>query len=292
MTSEPKDFSADFVVEAAPAGPAQLEARETDPHRLAQRQKQIDWGKNTLGYQRYRAAVPKHERSRRDAATPDIHQACSKRAFDGQIRKWRRALHSWDPLEEQGPPGAGEAAAAANPPAPGGEHGAPQQEGSYELVSRADAAEAAADAGGDARGAARRGGDGPGPKNARAARQAGASLPLKMPAAVGRGGHKRSREQAEQGGAHAWASQRRGGSKQPPTAAAAAARRPASLSIPAPSDPDMTQGTPELDWGDESEDDGEWQLVGRGDAGGAPGGYTVYNNWAAEEEGEEPDVAI
>lgn len=32
--------------------------RETDAHRLAQRQKQIDLGKNTLGYQRYRQEIP------------------------------------------------------------------------------------------------------------------------------------------------------------------------------------------------------------------------------------------
>ncbi|CAM9747870.1 unnamed protein product, partial [Choristocarpus tenellus] len=33
--------------------------KETDPRRLAQRQKQIDYGKNTLGYDIYVATVPK-----------------------------------------------------------------------------------------------------------------------------------------------------------------------------------------------------------------------------------------
>jgi hypothetical protein len=32
---------------------------ETDPHRLRQRQKQVDYGKNTLGYDRYTQLVPK-----------------------------------------------------------------------------------------------------------------------------------------------------------------------------------------------------------------------------------------
>ena len=29
--------------------------------------------------------------------TPDKMQGCSKRSWDGQVRKWRRMLHSWDP---------------------------------------------------------------------------------------------------------------------------------------------------------------------------------------------------
>jgi hypothetical protein len=32
---------------------------ETDPKRLQARQKQIDFGKNTIGYERYTQAVPK-----------------------------------------------------------------------------------------------------------------------------------------------------------------------------------------------------------------------------------------
>lgn len=34
--------------------------QETDPHRIGQRQKQIDLGKNTLGYQRFRQQHPKY----------------------------------------------------------------------------------------------------------------------------------------------------------------------------------------------------------------------------------------
>ena len=35
------------------------EPKETDPHRIAQRQKQVDYGKNTLGYQRYTEEIPR-----------------------------------------------------------------------------------------------------------------------------------------------------------------------------------------------------------------------------------------
>ena len=34
-------------------------AKETDPRRLETRQKQISFGKNTIGYSEYREAVPK-----------------------------------------------------------------------------------------------------------------------------------------------------------------------------------------------------------------------------------------
>lgn len=76
--------------------------RETDRHKLDQRQKQIDFGKNTLGYAAYLRDIPRHQRSPEDPVTPDKSKGCSKRAFDGMIKKWRRELHRWDPSEGEG----------------------------------------------------------------------------------------------------------------------------------------------------------------------------------------------
>ena len=60
MASRPVDTTDEFAVAPSPAAaPAREAARETDPRRLEQRQKQIDFGKNTRGYARYVAAVPR-----------------------------------------------------------------------------------------------------------------------------------------------------------------------------------------------------------------------------------------
>ena len=78
-----------------------LVERETCPNKLASRQKQIDYGKNTTGYCLYTAQVPKNHRKRGDHPwTPNKFQMCSKRSWDGQVRKWRRALHKFDPNDE------------------------------------------------------------------------------------------------------------------------------------------------------------------------------------------------
>jgi hypothetical protein len=45
--------------------------------------------------------VPKHERKSGHPLTPKISQKCSKRCWDGQVRKWRRDLHEWDPPENE-----------------------------------------------------------------------------------------------------------------------------------------------------------------------------------------------
>uniref|UniRef100_K3WMX8 Histone RNA hairpin-binding protein RNA-binding domain-containing protein n=1 Tax=Globisporangium ultimum (strain ATCC 200006 / CBS 805.95 / DAOM BR144) TaxID=431595 RepID=K3WMX8_GLOUD len=78
------------------------EERETDPHRLAQRQKQIDYGKNTIGYDRYCAAVPRQQRRKLvHPMTPDKTLNVGKKTFDAMVRKWRQALHKYDPPELQ-----------------------------------------------------------------------------------------------------------------------------------------------------------------------------------------------
>jgi len=62
-----------------------------------QRQKQIDYGYRTVGYLRYRLLVSKEGRRPEHPRTPKKNQGCSKRSWDGQLKKWRRDLHLWDP---------------------------------------------------------------------------------------------------------------------------------------------------------------------------------------------------
>lgn len=80
---------------------------ETDPHRLAQRQRQVDIGRTTVGYIKYCMLIPKAERDLKQRygkhpVTPNIHPKCSKRAFDGIVRKWRNLLHAYDYVQVDG----------------------------------------------------------------------------------------------------------------------------------------------------------------------------------------------
>eukprot|EP01103_Thecamoeba_quadrilineata_P013283 TRINITY_DN3642_c0_g1_i1.p1 TRINITY_DN3642_c0_g1~~TRINITY_DN3642_c0_g1_i1.p1 ORF type:complete len:460 (+),score=120.83 TRINITY_DN3642_c0_g1_i1:82-1461(+) len=78
-------------------GEIQWVMQELSARRLETRQRQIDIGKNTIGYQNYVKLIPPEKRKRYDPQTPNKFQVCSKRSWDGQIKKWRRLVHQYDP---------------------------------------------------------------------------------------------------------------------------------------------------------------------------------------------------
>ncbi|KAL7719270.1 Histone RNA hairpin-binding protein RNA-binding domain-containing protein [Entamoeba marina] len=65
------------------------------------RQKQITFGKNTIEYKNYIALIPYEDRISTDPKTPDIGICCSKRRWDFEVRKWRRALHAFDDVHDK-----------------------------------------------------------------------------------------------------------------------------------------------------------------------------------------------
>jgi hypothetical protein len=78
-----------------------LKILEQDSEVLRKRQKKINYGKLTPEYQRYIAEVKKRAREPFHPRTPNKFNKCSRRKFDGLIKKWRRMLHVWDENPDQ-----------------------------------------------------------------------------------------------------------------------------------------------------------------------------------------------
>lgn len=72
---------------------------ENDQQVISRRQKQLDYGKNTIGYQAYLTKVPKSNRSRENPVTPDKFVKYSRRSWDQQVKIWRKKIHEFDPPE-------------------------------------------------------------------------------------------------------------------------------------------------------------------------------------------------
>lgn len=70
---------------------------EKDMAILERRQKQIDYGKNTLGYENYMKSVSRDQRTNDHPKTPPKHFKYSRRAWDGVVKVWRKKLHCFDP---------------------------------------------------------------------------------------------------------------------------------------------------------------------------------------------------
>jgi hypothetical protein len=79
---------------------AKPEEVETDQRRVDQRERQLRFGKETDGYLEFVKKVPLVDRLPEHPKTPEKTQKCSKRSWDGQIRRWRRQLHLFDPSED------------------------------------------------------------------------------------------------------------------------------------------------------------------------------------------------
>nr|CAH7750196.1 unnamed protein product [Callosobruchus chinensis] len=80
----------------APRKKNKMKEMESDAEVLSRRQKQIDYGKNTIGYDNYIKKIPKDKRTPEDPQTPNKYMKYSRRAWDGLIRKWRLQLHKYD----------------------------------------------------------------------------------------------------------------------------------------------------------------------------------------------------
>ncbi|KAJ9472654.1 Histone RNA hairpin-binding protein [Diplonema papillatum] len=96
-------WGSDIDLPEPPPGTKAKKGRvETDEWRLKQRQKQVQIGLRTVGYKNYvRAKETGKDTGAEMPRIPNVYQVCSKRAWDGQIRRWRQLLHKFDDMTEE-----------------------------------------------------------------------------------------------------------------------------------------------------------------------------------------------
>jgi len=100
---EPSAGSAEVPLEPEPVptepGPAKVEAPEVDwQRRKEQRQKQINIGRATPGYIRYKELHPTP--GPRDPLTPKADSRKDRKDWNFDLKVWRTFLHKFDPPEE------------------------------------------------------------------------------------------------------------------------------------------------------------------------------------------------
>lgn len=96
QTKELDEFVAKVCVKYTLDKEKLMKSLETNCDVLRKRQKQINYGKLTAEYQRYVLEIKKHKRKPFHPRTPNKFVKCSRRRFDGQVKKWRKLLHVWD----------------------------------------------------------------------------------------------------------------------------------------------------------------------------------------------------
>merc|ERR1712050_212934 len=81
---------------------------ENDADVLIRRQKDVDYGKNTVEYHEYIENVTKQQRRNEQPWTPDKYEKMTRRNWDKQVKIWRKQLHYWrdpKPVKELMTPG-------------------------------------------------------------------------------------------------------------------------------------------------------------------------------------------
>jgi len=86
----------DNVTSTKPPSPTpNPDENETDEMVLKRREKQIQYGKNTIAYHTYSRMVPKDERKDSMPRTPAKHRKYSRRQWDGMIKNWKQMIHAF-----------------------------------------------------------------------------------------------------------------------------------------------------------------------------------------------------